>query len=87
MKDVCKCELLNFISECLTQRRSEADLSQAKFSEKPMIDLCAYADPERGESFCCTLKFIAFLVYCCDDPVRILKECRAILERTRVYSV
>lgn len=63
MKNTCKCALRTYMSQCLAKARREQNLSQAKFSERLMIDARSYADLEHGEYLCCTLTFVLFLMF------------------------
>ena len=43
VKDICKCALRTYMAKCLAETRKELRLSQARFSERPMIDARSYA--------------------------------------------
>lgn len=79
MKNTCKCELRHYMSKCLAQACREEKLSQAKFSERLMIDARSYADLEHGECLCCTLTFVLFLLFCCKDRDAILGDMKALI--------
>ena len=77
MKNSCKCALRNYISRCLAETRRAEKLSQEKFSELLMMNPRSYADLEHGEFLCCTLTFVLFLVFHCEDaniPLRDMKR-------------
>ena len=62
MKHICKCALRSYMTRCLTDARKQSHLTQARFSEKLMMDTRSYADLEHGKSLCCTLTFIIYLI-------------------------
>lgn len=81
MKDMCKCELRRYMTERLIRARTECRLSQDKFSEKLMMDTRSYAALEHGDSLCCTLTFILYLVLFCKDVEGLVKDLREIVLR------
>ena len=38
MKHICKCALRSYMTRCLTDARKQSHLTQARFSEKLMMD-------------------------------------------------
>ena len=79
MKNTCKCALRTYMSKCLAETRREQKLSQAKFSERLMVDARSYADLEHGECLCCTLTFVLFLLFCCKDRDALLLDMKVII--------
>lgn len=79
MKNTCKCALRDYMSKCLVSTRHAERLSQAKFSELLMMDPRSYVDLEHGEFLCCTLTFVLFLVFHCDDATKLLQEMKQII--------
>ena len=82
MKNFCKCALREYMTKCLFKTRKREQLTQTEFSEKLMMDTRSYAALEHGDSLCCTLTFIIFLVYHCKDVDGLLRELKTILDRT-----
>ena len=79
MKNSCKCALRDYISHCLAQTRQAGQYSQEKFSELHMMNPRSYADPEHGQFLCCTLTFVLFLVFYCEDANVILQDMKRII--------
>ena len=79
MKNTCKCALRTYMSQRLAETRREQKLSQAKFSERLMVDALSYADLEHGECLCCTLTFVLFLLFCCKDRDALLLDMKVII--------
>ena len=79
MKNTCKCALRTYMSQRLAETRREQNPSQAKFSERLMIDTRSYVDLEHGECLCCTLTFVLFLVFCCTDRDALLEDMKALI--------
>lgn len=61
MKRTCKSALRSYMTRRLTDARKQSHLTQAKFSEKLMMDTRSYADLEHGKSLCYMLIFIIYL--------------------------
>ena len=81
MKQTCKCELREYMTDCLTRARIENSMSQSEFSEHLMMDTCSYAALEHGDSLCCTLTFILYLVLFCKNVDELVKDLREIVMR------
>ena len=79
MKNTCKCALRDHMTDCLAKTRKNEKLTQAKFSEKLMMDTRSYASLEHGKSLCCTLTFIIFLCFHCKDVDGLIDDLRKIL--------
>lgn len=79
MKSQCKCDLKDYMTDILFKARKSEKLTQAKFSEKLMMDVRSYASLEHGESLCCTLTFIIFLCFFCKDVDGLVRDLRTIL--------
>lgn len=79
MKNACKTALKSYMSKRFIAARRNSDLTQAKFSEKLMMDTRSYSDLEHGYSLCCTLTFILYLCYFCDDIDTLREDLRKIL--------
>ena len=79
MKQTCKCELREYMTDCLTRARIENSMSQSEFSEHLMMDTRSYAALEHGDSLCCTLTFILYLVLFCKNVDELVKDLREIV--------
>ncbi len=79
MKNGCKCALRTYLTECLSNTRKREKLTQAKFSEKLMMDTRSYASLEHGKSLCCTLTFIIYLCFFCKDVDALVQDLRHII--------
>ena len=79
MKQLCKCRLKDYMTERLIAARKQQNLTQAKFSEKLMMDTRSYVSMENGESFCCTLTFIIYLCFYCNDTEDLISNLRKII--------
>lgn len=79
MKDSCKCALRFYLTNCFAKTRKFEKLTQAKFSEKLMMDTRSYASLEHGKSLCCTLTFIIYLCFFCKDVDALVQDLRQIL--------
>ena len=67
------------MAQCLAETRKELRLSQARFSERLMIDARSYADLEHGHCLCCTLTFVLYLVFCCSDRDMVLEDMKGLI--------
>ena len=79
MKNFCKCALRDYMTDRLLKTRKSEKLTQAKFSEKLMMDTRSYVALEHGESLCCTLTFIIYLCIYCKDVDRFVHDLREII--------
>ncbi len=79
MKNGCKCALRTYLTDCLAKTRKCEKLTQAKFSEKLMMDTRSYASLEHGKSLCCTLTFILYLCFFCKDVDALVQDLRHII--------
>lgn len=79
MKDICKCALRSYLTKRLAQARLDAHLTQDEFAEKLMMDTRSYASLEHGDSLCCTLTFIIYLVFFCDNVEALVRDLREIM--------
>lgn len=79
MKRICKSALRSYMTRCLTDARKQSHLTQARFSEKLMMDTRSYANLEHGKSLCCTLTFINYLVFLCKDVDALIQDLRKII--------
>lgn len=83
MKHACKCALRDYMANRLLATRKDKRLTQAKFSEDLMIDTRSYVSLEHGENLCCTLTFIIYLCFCCNDVNRLIDDLRQIILKTQ----
>lgn len=83
MKQLCKCELKDYMTGILFKARKREKLTQAKFSEKLMMDVRSYASLEHGENLCCTLTFIIYLCFFCKDVDSLVQDLRNILRKVQ----
>ena len=81
--NACYCELRQCMTKILSQYRYSHGLTQDAFSEQLMIDRRTYARLEKGETLCCTLTFLHFLIYCCEDTAGLLADCKKVLDNAR----
>ena len=79
MKHICKCALRSYMTRCLTDARKQSHLTQARFSEKLMMDTRSYANLKHGKSLCCTLTFIIYLVFFCKEVDALIQEKKSML--------
>ena len=79
MKYQCKCSLRTYISQRLAKARKEAGMTQSKFSELLMMDTRSYVALEHSRNFCCTLTFILYLCFCCNDVEGLVNDLRQIV--------
>ena len=79
MKHLCRCELPDYMADILFKVRKREQFTQAKFSEKLMMDVRSYASLEHSESLCCTLTFIIYLCFFCKDVDALVCDLRSIL--------
>ena len=79
MKRTCKSTLRSYMTRRLTDARKQFHFSQARFSEKLMIDPRSYADLEHGKSLCSTLTFIIYLCFFCEDVDVLIQDLRKII--------
>ena len=84
MKQLCKCDLRDYMTTCFVKARKSENLTQAKFSEKLMMDVRSYASLEHGKSLCCTLTFVTYLCFLCKDVNALVHDLREIL--LKAYS-
>ena len=71
--------LRDYMTDILSETRKHEKLTQAKFSEKLMMDVRSYASLEHGESLCCTLTFMIYLCFFCKDVDALIRDLRSIL--------
>lgn len=79
MKNSCKCDLKDYMSDVLFRTRKNEKFTQSQFSEKFMMDVRSYASLEHGENLCCTLTFIIFLCFFCKNVDGLVRDLRNIL--------
>ena len=79
MKQLCKCNLQDYMTACFVKARKSENLTQAKFSEKLMMDVRSYASLKHGKSLCCTLTFVIYLCFLCKDVEALVRDLREIL--------
>ncbi len=79
MKKLCKYALRDYMTQLLFKARQDEQLTQAKFAELLMMDTRSYSDLEHGESLCCTLTFIIYLVSFCKDTDALVRDLRMLL--------
>ena len=79
IKQLCKCELEDYMTDILFKTRKSEKVTQARFSEKLMMDVRSYAALEHGENLCCTLTFIIYLCFFCKDVDGLVQDLRSIL--------
>lgn len=77
----CRCEIRKCLAECMLNTRKELSLSQMEFAEKLNMDRRSYLELEHGNSLCCTITLLIYLVYYCKDPIELLRSCRGIFEK------
>ena len=82
MKTTFRCALRDYLTNKLIESRKNNRLTQAKFSEILMIDTRSYAALEHGESLCCTLTFIIYMCFICEDVNKLVDDLRNILQNT-----
>lgn len=82
MKSACECALKRIIAKRLAEARNNYSYTQEQFSEKLMIAPRTYIYNEHGESLCCTLSFIIYLVNYCDDHDKLIDELRITINRS-----
>ena len=79
MKHNCKRILRSYMARRLYEARKQAHLTQARFSERLMMDTRSYSDLEHGKNLCCTLTFIIYLVFFCNDVDSLIQDLRDII--------
>ena len=79
MKRTCKSAIRSYMTRRLTDARKQSHLTQARFSEKLMMDTRSYADLEHGKSLCCTLTFIIYLCFFCENVDALIQNPRKII--------
>lgn len=79
MKKECKCAFRAAMANRFKYARTEAKLSQAKFSELLLIDERTYIRLEHGANCCCALTLILYLVFVCKDVQGFVDEMREII--------
>lgn len=79
MKNIYKCALKDYLTDCLCKTRKSNKLTQAEFSEALMMDVRSYVCLEHGKNLCCTLTFIIFICFYCKDVDGHINDLRKIL--------
>ena len=69
-----------FLCKEFRRAQKEKGLTQAEMAEILEIDIRTYSNISRGKSICSTLTFVLFLLYCCDDPRKLLEDFREVLD-------
>lgn len=82
MKRTCKSAIRSYMTRRLTDAQKQSHLTQARFSEKLMMDTRSYADLEHGKSLCCTLTFIIYLCFFCENVDALIQDLRAIIRNS-----
>lgn len=82
MKRTCKSAIRSYMTRRLTDARKQSHLTQTRFSEKLMMDTRSYADLEHGKSLCCTLTFIIYLCFFCENVDALIQDLRAIIRNS-----
>lgn len=80
MKNLYKCAIRNYLTDCFLKTRREKGFTQEDFSRKLMMDTRSYAALEHGENLCCTLTFILFLCFHCKNPEKLIRDMKSILQ-------
>lgn len=84
MKKQCRCAFQAAMASRFKDARTEAKLTQAKFSELLLIDERTYIRLEHGSNCCCALTLILYLVFVCKDVQGFVDEMRSII--LKVYE-
>lgn len=79
MRNNCRRALRTYMSKRFKQARINADLTQAQFAEKLLMDTRAYATLELGNSLCSTVTFVLYLVFFCEDVETLIKELKQVI--------
>lgn len=79
MKESCKRALRDYMTSRFAQARKNSGLTQARFSEKLMMDTRSYVALEHGDSLCCTLTFMLYLCFLCEDVDGLVDDLRNII--------
>ena len=79
MKKECKCAFQSAMAIRFKDARSEAKMTQAKFSELLLIDERTYIRLEHGANCCCALTLLLYLVFVCKDVQGFVDEMRSII--------
>ena len=83
MRNVLLGILKSYSHKAILQARSQLSLTQAQMADRLSMDTRSYVYLEHGETCCSALTVALFLIYCCPDPVKFLKELRTALQTTR----
>lgn len=78
--------LKSFLHEQLVKTRFQLGLTQEEMAEILAMDTRSYIELDHGNNACGTLTLILFLLYCCDDPNKLLDELRKLLEGDASYA-
>ena len=83
MRNVLLDILKSYSHKAILQARSQLSLTQAQMADRLSMDTRSYVYLEHGETCCSALTLALFLIYCCPNPVKFLKELRTALQTTR----
>lgn len=79
MKETCTCELKKYLSECFSEARIASRMTQETFAASLLLSTRAYISIEHGSSLCCTLVFILYLAFVCEDIDALRDDLRRVL--------
>lgn len=79
MKKECKCAFQIAMAKRFKDARTEAKLTQAKFSELLLVDERTYIRLEHGANCCCALTLLLYLAFVCKDVQGFVEEMRKVI--------
>ena len=82
MKRACECAVREVLAKRLATARKCNRMTQEEFSEALMVNLRTYSDNEHGITTCCTLSFIIYFAFYCEDPADLASELRRTIAKT-----
>ena len=80
MREIYTDILKQFICSRFPQIRADLKLTQAKMAARLCMDTRSYVGIERMESSCGALTLALFLIYCCEDPEKFLRDLKDAFE-------
>lgn len=83
MKCSRKCALRDYMSECFDKARNEDSFLANSFFERYKACGGTCPDFEQTQGFCCTLAFVAYLCFFCEDANALVRDLREMILRTR----
>lgn len=87
MRKHCERILKKFFYNHLIRTRDDLAWTQAQMAKTLAMDERSYIDLDHGKSLCSSLTLMLYLSYCCDDPIKFIKDFKEVYEKETALLV